>query len=359
MNNKVNRIPETGPEIFRQRLKTHAKIPEDVFICNPSLRHIAELKQRRVSMIVGRMDGACYYEFSGPNFVGLLRQRRPDLLPYFSWLHLLRISIRPIAWLLNRYLDRGALWILKNADALVFQSRLSRFMHKRFLGYRPGRVPETIILNGVCVDEFRPRKDVALEGSPAIIISASLFRLHKRLQDAIRLVNFMGKKYTEIRLHILGEFDPLVREVLSDLDTSRCYFHGMVASSALPRIYAGADLQLSLCIFDNCPNVVCEGLSSGLPVLTPLESGAAELVGKSNRSWVIKEDLKLDYLPLHIPARIPQIPLKNYAECLESVLENLEIEQDKARAHAEEHLDIRKVARKYEMFIQDCLQKRS
>jgi glycosyltransferase involved in cell wall biosynthesis len=355
MSNKITYIPESGPEIFAARLKSYAHIPNNVFICNPSLKQIAELKQRHVSFIVGRLDGTSYYEFSGPNFVGLLRQRREDLLPYFSWLDLLRFSFRPVAKLLNRYLDRGSLWILKNADALVFQSRLSRLMHERFLGYRPGRIPETVIMNGVCVEEFSPRENVALDGSPAVIISASLYRLHKRLQDAIRLVNSLAKRYPRIRLHVLGEFDPLVQEVLRDLDTSRCNFHGKIALSVLPEIYAGADIQLSLSTFDPCPNVVCEGLACGLPVITPLESGAAELVGQEHRSWVVEEDLKLDYYPLHIPGAIPQIPLEKYADCFNTIWENLKTEKIKARAHAEANLDIRRVARKYETYIRNCM----
>ena len=349
--------PITGPEIFVHRLKRFARIPDDIFICNPALMHIAKLKTRRVSMLVGRLDGTFNYEFSGPNFERFLRHRRPDLLPYFSWLRLLRFHIKPVSMLLNRYLNRGSVWLLKNADALVFQSRLSRLMHERFLKYRPGRVPETIILNGVDIDEFRPRKGVSLDGSPAVIITASVYRLHKRLQDAVRLINVLSKEYPTIRLHILGDFDPLVRAILPDLNTSRCVFHGRVAPSALPEIYAGADIQLSLCIFDPCPNVVCEGLASGLPVITPIESGASELVGKENSSWTVCEGLELKYRPLQIAEQIPMIPLGRYAEIFFSIWENLKIEKERARTRAKKELDIRKVAQKYEMFIQECLEK--
>jgi glycosyltransferase involved in cell wall biosynthesis len=127
----------------------------------------------------------------------------------------------------------------------------------------------------------------------------------------------------------------------------------------LPEFYAGADILLSLCIFDTCPNVVCEGLASGLPVLTLLESGAAELVGKEQSSWVVEEGLKLDYYPLHIPGAIPQIPLDTYADCFNTIWEHIKTEKNRARAHAEAHLDIRRVARRYETFIQECMGQRS
>ena len=66
---------------------------------------------------------------------------------------------------------------------------------------------------------------------------------------------------------------------LSELDLSRCYFHGKVNYKMLPELYRKADLQLHLSIYDII-NVVVEGLASGLPVITPSESGAADLLGK-------------------------------------------------------------------------------
>ena len=218
-----------------------------------------------------------------------------------------------------------------------------------------GRVPEMIIYNGVDTKIFRPNNDLKLEGTPSILISASVYRLHKRFQEAVRLINAAAKEHQNIRLHVLGEFDPLVKEILPKLDISRCIFHGRVSIKQLPEFYSGADVLLSLSLFDPCPNVVCEGLACGNPVITPFESGASELVGDENRDWIVKEKLSLDYMPIHIYERIPKIPLNRYLDTLDNILEKLPWHKEKARTRAEDHLDIREKANEYTRFIQEVL----
>ncbi len=337
------------------RVQRFVTFPENVRVCNSSLADVALGSRGKGKFLVARLDGAYYYQFSGPNVVGFLKQRRPDLLPFLSWMRFLPDFPDVVSLSLNRYLNRAAVWLLKHADAVVFQSQLSRRMYTTFGGYQGGRVPETVILNGVDLEEFNPHPCPRLEGDPAIIISASLYRLHKRLQDAVCLVNYLADQFPRIRLHVLGDCDPLVRPLLDTLDTSRCIFHGYVDATTLRQYYAGADLQMSLTIFDACPNVVCEGLASGLPIVTPLESGAAELVGPQNARWCVEEGLALEYRSLHVASSIPQAPLDRYASVVTQIIQDLKTQKQHARARAEEALNIRVVARQYEQFIAHCL----
>lgn len=309
--------PHTGPVIFRNRLEKAGLRDDRFVVCTSSLRDVTYARHQTGKYLVARLDGVSRYLLSGRNLYGLLRQRRPDLLPFLSAVRWLPTFPTFLSGIFNRYLNRRAVWLLRNAGAIVFQSRLSREMYIKFLRYQPGRVPETVILNGVNLDDFRPRASNRLEGFPALIISAALHRLHKRVQEAIRLVNVLAGDFPRVRLHVLGDFDPLVREVVSTLDTSKCIFHKRLNPEALPELYAGADVQLSLAIFDPCPNVVCEGLASGLPVLTPAESGAAELIGGEKHQWVVEENLALEaYRPFHVASLIPRIPLDKYVTAL-------------------------------------------
>ncbi len=347
--------PAKGPEIFLHRLKKYATIPDDVYICNPSLTHIAEMEKQAPDKVIARMDGTYYFEFSGLNFLGLVKQRRPWLLPYTFWLYLIPFQIKPMSILLNRFFNRGALRLTRRADAVVFQSQISKAMHKKFLKYQEGRVPDTIIYNGADIDEFYPREGCSLEGYPAVIISSSVYRLHKRLGEAIKLISRLSKEYPDIRLHILGDFDSLVQQSLAGIDLSRCTLHGRMEPQELPGFYAGADIQLSMCIFDPCPNVVCEGLASGLPVITPLESGASELVGEENAGWTIREDLELKYRPMQVISKTPAIPISRYEEVFYEIMDQLPDEKRKARFRAEKKINIRIAAKKYETFIQKTL----
>ena len=95
-----------------------------------------------------------------------------------------------------------------------------------------------------------------------------------------------------------------------------------------------------------------EGLSSGLPVITPLESGASELVGHENSDWVVRENLKMHYYNLHTTSSIPQIPLEKYITVILRVIDNLSENQSKARNRATKALDIKIIANQYKAFMQ-------
>lgn len=347
----------TGPKLFVSRLKSHWSTPENVYLCNPDKHSISTAKKlRKSSVIIGRLDGTTYYRLTIRNLRNLLIQRRPHLRGLFPALG----STRQLPYFLqrwhDRYLDRGSLWLIKNSAGLVFQSELSLRMHEFFLDFRRADKKCIVIHNGVDLDEYNPKRNTeTLEGQPVVIISASVYRPHKRLQDAIRLINRLAKWYPKIKLHVLGNADTLVADIIQTIDCSRCTFHGRVKPAALPEFYASADLQLSLSIFDPCPNVVCEGLASGLPVITPEESGAAELIGNENKRWTLHEGLQLQHYELHIKDSIPKIPVGDYINIFESILDNIKEEKQAARARAEEELDIKKSADRYAMFVNNVL----
>ena len=85
-------------------------------------------------------------------------------------------------------------------------------------------------------------------------------------------------------------------------------------------------MQFHLGIFDPCPNVVVEGLASGLPVITPEESGAYELI-QSNMSWSVKENKELDFYENHRPGVLPIIDLEPYVQKVISVVEDISFQR--------------------------------
>ena len=261
---------------------------------------------------------------------------------------------------LNRYMNKYEVWLLKNADALIFQSKLSQDMYREHLYFRSSDRPEALIFNGVDLDEFHPRDGAKLDGIPAVIISAAIYRLHKRLGQAIQLINRLAADYPRIRLHVLGAFDPLVKETVSALDTSRCVFHGRMHPSDLATYYGGADIQFSLAVFDPCPNVVCEGLASGLPVLTPVESGAAELIGPANQHWAVSEGISLrKFRSSFVADAIPPLPVERYVDAFRLIMDGLAEHRRRARARAEAVLDIRTVAVSYNDFLASAFSSRN
>ncbi len=344
---------QTGPKIFIHRLLENSDLPDDTFLCNPDIRSVKDAENLKNKKIIARLDGTSYYKMTGKNLYGFLKQRKPRLSILLFWIKYLPTLPLSFSKFINKYLDRGALWLLKNADGLIFQSELSKEMHRKFLGYSEENIKSTIIFNGVSTELFSPDVNkLNIEGYPKVLISASEYRPHKRLQDAIRLINNMSSSYPMIKLHVIGNLDNLSKKIVEKLDTSRCVFHGKLNVSDLPSMYASCDLQLSLSIFDPCPNVVCEGLASGLPVITPTESGAYELIGDENKSWSVNENLDLDYKTLHTPDKIAQIPLDKYSNVLDNIVKNLDKNKILARERALKFLDINLIRKKYIEFMQ-------
>ena len=342
---------ETGPKIFLKRLVEHSADLSGVMICNPDNESV-KLAKSFEGTIIGRLDGTSYYDFAKENLQKFLLLRDKKTAFYLSKIIPGFTCNSALTKFINKYLDRTCLWLLNNADGLIFQSQLSLKMHQHFLNFDPQRKRHEIILNGVNIDEYHPVTAVKPNKKEInIIVSASKYRVHKRLSEAIRLVNQLAQTVDKIQLHILGELDEITSESIKNIDKSRCIFHGRVHPSHLSDFYRMADLQLHLSIFDPCPNVVAEGLASGLPIVTPQESGAFELIGKGNAIWSVKEGLDLKYRKLHILNEIPKIDLVKYSKVVCNILENLEYHKKKARQRALQELDIKRVSMRYSQFI--------
>ena len=343
----------TGPKVFLRRLFKKASIPKTVYLTNPDNNSIHKAKEKKKEglKIVGRLDGARPYRFTLMETLGFLGERYKFLkkIPQHSYKSY-EMS-RKFTKSVNKYLDRNSIWLHANADAIVFQSSFSKKMHEFFLGYKSIQ-PNIIINNGVDLNQFKPKNsDISKKFFPNVLVSASEYRPHKRLKDSIELINSLSKSFPNIKLHVLGEPNYFVKKELEFLSLKNCIFYGRLDQKSLPEFYGKQDFQLSLSMFDACPNVVVEGLASGLPVITCEESGAFELINK-NKSWSVADGIKLDYYEYHRANQIPKADLKSYCEKIMPLIENLREEKQIARNIAEENLSIDLVSKKYLQFIE-------
>lgn len=348
---KENLKPFVSAEVFLDRLKV-AGLDQQINIWTPSNSTSLISQSRSGAVNLARLDGAYFYKMTYENFIGFLRQsnsrklRRKYLFKPFN--------IAPIipTLIINRRLNKANRQLLDGCDGVVFQSEISKKVHELFVGYRQFKVPERVIYNGVDLESFSPSLNPFCAGGVEfnLLISASLYRPNKRLRDAILILNEIVKRGRRVLLHVLGDLDELSKDSLTGLDISSCRFHGKVSLDSLPDFYRFADAQLSMCLFDSCPNVVSEGLACGLPVVTPLQSGAAELVGAENSDWVVDEGVPIEYWEAHRWTKIPMAPVEIYANKIESILDNLKVNKDKARWRAERELNIRNTAKLYNEF---------
>jgi len=338
----------SGPQNFLNRLQKELKkydLPKHEII-NPHPANLHLLKKNVVK--IGRLDGAIYYKITPLNLFNLLKQRRGVELKFIKKLpySFSMILNKP----LNYYLNRSNRKIFRKSDGIVFQSELSKKMHEKFVGVDNNTKLHEIILNGVPTETFYPIKNgIVLEGNPKLVITAS-FRPHKRLQDAIMIVNSLKKKFKDIKLHVIGDMDNLTKEYISILDTSSCIFHGRVKSEDLPMFYGSCDVGLALGVFDPCPNSVIEMMACGLPVITNSQSGASELL--KNKNLIVEDNFLLDFMELQTVEKLPKVDVDMWCKKIEEVLEKREVFSEFVLNRVEEELNIKIVAKKYAAFIQ-------
>lgn len=302
-------------------------------------------------ILIGRFDGLFMYRFTPAALYNFVRANKIRSLPRIALLETsVAVSLLPLDRSIAAYLNRRDRPLKCRADAIVYQSRLSRLIHNRIAGTDPTGKPVYEILNGAPLDVFRPvRSSVALPGGPHLAITAQ-FRIGKRLRDAIGVVNSLRRRHSGIRLHVLGDMDVLARESLEGLDQAACIFHGRVSSDELPNFYAAMDVGLSPSLFDACPNSVIEMLACGLPVLTTAASGAAELV--PDPALIVAEEVPLDFVETHNFLRFPMVDIEAWCAAVEAVLGRRAHWREVCLEHARRDLDIEVVAGRYAAVIE-------
>jgi len=356
MEIKRNKDTYTGPKIFLKRLFQTNKIPKNVNICNPDNHSVGQAKKNKANdqILIARLDGLYLYRFTVKEIFGFLGQR--GYLGYKE--NNAGKSIEPSRYLtiaINKRLNKNINWLIRNSNGVIFQSQFSKTLADKFLE-TSNLKNFAIINNGVSLDEYSPslNENKWKNSFPNLLISASSYRPIKRLAEAIKLVNSLSKNYPKICLHVLGNINKEVKEELVSLDVSKCIFHGKITLDNLPSFYSSCDLQLHLCPLDPCPNVVVEGLASGLPVVTPKESGAYELI-QYQEGWSIEENIEIDYYENHRPWVAPTINLSSYEEKIIPLIENIDQNKELARDIAEKYLNIDYISSKYVDFINEVI----
>jgi glycosyltransferase involved in cell wall biosynthesis len=164
---------------------------------------------------------------------------------------------------------------LAAATHVVYQSEFCKRSADRFLG-RPAGSWE-VLANSVDVARFTPGDPPP--GGPVLLLGGDQTQAY-RLELALRTLAEVARTHAGVQLVVTGrtvtELEPLATRLGV---AGRVTVTGRYAQREAPALYRAAHLLLHTKVNDPCPNVVLEGLASGLPVVYPASGGTVELVG--------------------------------------------------------------------------------
>jgi UDP-glucose:(heptosyl)LPS alpha-1,3-glucosyltransferase len=168
---------------------------------------------------------------------------------------------------------------------------------QRYHAVPRGRI--RVVYNGVDIERFSPANRTAMRqemrrrlgvGDDELLLAivAHNFRL-KGVPASIRTVDRLAREGCPVRLAVAGgkAGSGLGAGQGAAGDGSRVTFLGPLAD---PRpLYAAADAYLHPTYYDPCSLVVLEALACGLPVVTSVFNGAAELMTEGKEGFIVSD----------------------------------------------------------------------
>jgi len=256
----------------------------------------------------------------------LIRARRRGIpvvqrLDGMNWVH--RIRRTGVRHFLRAEYGNVLLRLIRGriASRIVYQSEFSRRWWEQQAGSTP--VPNTVIYNGVDLDNYNPRgaSDRPEDRYRILLVEGSLMGGYEAgLEVAAGLAAGLAGRLAEggtrlekrpVELMVVGKVAPEVRERWTQRiagpgvhATVSIEWAGLVPRQEIPRIDRSAHVYYSADVNAACPNAVIEALACGLPVVSFATGALPELVsGDSGRLVAYGADIwRLE--PPDVPALV-------------------------------------------------------
>lgn len=209
-----------------------------------------------------------------------------NMLP-FEWGEMKRYGWTGKTWknLLLRYVQART---FSRADGLIFLTSYARDLVLRLIGGTSAEVG--IIPHGVDDRFFQPpREQLAITsygpGKPFRILYVSIVEVYKHQWHVARAVARLRDEGWPVILELAGPaYPPALRRLNQTLrrvdpagETVR--YSGPVPYPELPDLYRRADLVLFASSCENMPNILLEGMASGLPIASSDRGPMPEILG--------------------------------------------------------------------------------
>jgi glycosyltransferase involved in cell wall biosynthesis len=221
------------------------------------------------------------------------------------------------------------------ADALVYQSVLSKMMCEKYLGDRKGEY--RVIHNGIDQNGWNNPK----EHLHTNIFCCGKWRRPKRLKETIEVFKKFRERSPYANLWVVGGFKKGGKPIPGD----NIFYTYEIDHNGMKELYRIGDMFLHLCKKDSCPSTVVEAIAAGMPAITTdVCGGATEMCAKTPGCKVILgEELSLepDFIYQDKCHKIPEAVIDNMVSAMTEVVDK------KTRVSLPKELTIDYVAKQY------------
>ena len=255
-----------------------------------------------------------------------------------NWVHRvrwsgLRYTIRAIYGNANLSFIRARM-----ADKVIYQSNFIKHWWEDRYGV--ARVPSSVILNGIDLDQYTPNDTherptdhyrlLVVEGSLSGGLDSGLFYV-------VELANRLSEKH-KIELVIVGRVDAKTKSKLENQKRFNIQFINAIPREQIPFLERSSHLLFSAEVNPPCPNSVIEALACGLPVIGFNTGSLSEIVqGDAGRLAAYGAD----------PWKLEQPDISALVNAAEDVLHNNDRYRISARRQAETVLGLDKMMDSY------------
>jgi len=220
----------------------------------------------------------------------------------------------------------------------VYQSSFSRDWWHAVWG--DSRKPETVVYNGVDLDEFSPPEAPAeTTGAGLLMVEGNLGGGYEiGLENGLALTAELNRRGAPIQLSVAGNAPPSLRAKFPEREFPFLRWLGVVGHAKLAGLYRSSGLFFSGDLNAACPNAVIEALACGLPVAAYATGALPEMLAGQGGLCV---PWGADFWKLEQAAVGP------LADAAEELLRDAATWRVRARNRAEAAFDIRRTAVAY------------
>lgn len=142
-----------------------------------------------------------------------------------------------------------------------------------------------VIRNAVELEAARTSIDKRTETLRLGFVASSVHEPRKGLAKLPKFLEALAAAGIVVELHVFGRGNRR-ESALPPVSSAKVVSHGSYEKSELSRVFGAFDILLCPSLFDNSPNVVCEALARGTPVIGQSGTGIDTYVNSSTGALV-------------------------------------------------------------------------